>query len=130
MVPYLKGFHLTIDGWRSNRNEFGWKMSQIHLKLKDDGKDSSNLQEDASDYPSEVKPVPRFIYDLHALHLLTETTKPPVLIIQLKNIYVVKYGFGDSSVGGFGSSVTHHNDLNVHFGTWNKEGSKSTSNFR
>jgi hypothetical protein len=24
-VPYLKGFHLTIDGWRKNRNSQGWK---------------------------------------------------------------------------------------------------------
>eukprot|EP00980_Cylindrotheca_fusiformis_P024767 scaffold12423_cov140-Cylindrotheca_fusiformis.AAC.1 len=26
MVPYLKGIHLTLDGWRSFRDEDGWKL--------------------------------------------------------------------------------------------------------
>ena len=26
MVPYLKGFHLTIEMWRGGRNIEGWKV--------------------------------------------------------------------------------------------------------
>jgi hypothetical protein len=26
LVPFMKGFHLTIDSWRSNRPDSGWKM--------------------------------------------------------------------------------------------------------
>ena len=26
MIPYLKGFHLTIEMWRGNRDEDGWKL--------------------------------------------------------------------------------------------------------
>ena len=25
ITPFLQGFHNTIDGWRENRNEDGWK---------------------------------------------------------------------------------------------------------
>jgi hypothetical protein len=27
LVQHLKGIHLTLDGWRSGRNEEGWKRS-------------------------------------------------------------------------------------------------------
>eukprot|EP00980_Cylindrotheca_fusiformis_P031012 scaffold25703_cov171-Cylindrotheca_fusiformis.AAC.1 len=26
MVPYLKGIHLTLDGWRKFRDDEGWKL--------------------------------------------------------------------------------------------------------
>jgi hypothetical protein len=26
LVPFMKGFHLTIDSWRSQRSDSGWKM--------------------------------------------------------------------------------------------------------
>ena len=26
MIPYLKGFHLTIEMWRGGRNAEGWKI--------------------------------------------------------------------------------------------------------
>jgi len=28
MVPYLKGFHLTIEMWRSGRDADGWKLKE------------------------------------------------------------------------------------------------------
>jgi hypothetical protein len=27
MVPYLIGLHMTIDGWRPNRDQEGWRVS-------------------------------------------------------------------------------------------------------
>jgi hypothetical protein len=36
MVPYLKGFHLTIEMWRGNRDEDGWKLSSKALSLQTD----------------------------------------------------------------------------------------------
>jgi hypothetical protein len=39
-VPYLKGFHLTIDGWRKNRNEDGWRyLSREIRELMERGED-------------------------------------------------------------------------------------------
>jgi hypothetical protein len=26
MIPYVKGFHLTAEMWRGNRDEDGWKL--------------------------------------------------------------------------------------------------------
>jgi hypothetical protein len=28
LKPYLKGFHLTLDGWRKNRDKDGWKKKK------------------------------------------------------------------------------------------------------
>jgi hypothetical protein len=33
MVPYLIGLHLTIDGWRKNRDERGWRLALSQLRL-------------------------------------------------------------------------------------------------
>ena len=30
MVPYLKGRHLEIDGWRENRDDDGWKLANLY----------------------------------------------------------------------------------------------------
>jgi hypothetical protein len=32
MVPYLKGFHLTMDGWRKNRDSDGWKFCNREIR--------------------------------------------------------------------------------------------------
>jgi hypothetical protein len=32
LVPYLKGIHLTLDSWRSGRNEDGWKRSRADME--------------------------------------------------------------------------------------------------
>jgi hypothetical protein len=32
MVTYLKGIHLTLDGWRGGRDEQSWKQSQSWME--------------------------------------------------------------------------------------------------
>ena len=32
LTPYLKGFHLTIDGWRPDIDDYGCKVSIERLK--------------------------------------------------------------------------------------------------
>ena len=32
--PYMKGLHNTIDGWRDNRDEGGWKLTGKELREK------------------------------------------------------------------------------------------------
>ena len=29
LTPYLNGFHLTIDGWRENRDDGGWRVRNV-----------------------------------------------------------------------------------------------------
>ena len=34
MTPYMKGFHLTLDGWRDDRDAEGWKQG-VNQKVKE-----------------------------------------------------------------------------------------------
>ena len=36
MVPYLKGIHQTLDGWREGRDNDGWRISMAELKAAKD----------------------------------------------------------------------------------------------
>lgn len=58
MVPYLKGIHLTLDSWRPNRDEDGWKLSHPELG-------SSWLPSGMA--PITVNPVPQLCDDVNAL---------------------------------------------------------------
>mmetsp|Transcript_11711 Transcript_11711/g.19385 ORF Transcript_11711/g.19385 Transcript_11711/m.19385 type:complete len:1450 (-) Transcript_11711:1434-5783(-) len=55
MIPYLKGFHLTIEMWRDNRDRDGWKMTEIqtprssNLRTISEIEDCSEEKEDCSD---------------------------------------------------------------------------------
>jgi hypothetical protein len=129
MVPYLKGFHLTIDGWRTDRDSDGWKVATAYVH-KESSVHSQDSFLNSSNYPDLVKPVPRFKSDLEALTSLVSSSTPPVLITQTKRIYIARYGFGDASGGGFGSSIEFDGKIEIMMGTWNDEGSKKSSNFR
>ena len=72
-----------------------------------------------------------FLNDLEALHDLKETPKDPIVLLQSKRIYFVRYGFVDYSVGGFVLSLDDRKfGLEIHAGTWNEQGSKKSSSFR
>lgn len=130
MNPYLKGLHLTIDSWRPNRDEHGWRDPNFQSKNFSSESEFLNLN-NAHDYPTTVDPVPRLLGDLQALMRLTADERPPVIITQSKRIYVVKYGFGDASGGGFGSSLLDPDSgIDIIFGTWNESGRSQSSNFR
>jgi hypothetical protein len=34
MIPHLIGLHMTIDGWRPNRDLEGWRLSTGDLRLR------------------------------------------------------------------------------------------------
>ena len=125
---YLKGFHLSIDGWRDGRDEDGWRCTAAHQEIKSN--DHTMYSNSSHDYPVEVKPVPRFVDDLSALMELMDFDSAPILLTHTKQIYIVKYAFGDASGAGFGSSIEGPEGLNVKYGTWNYQGSEQSSNFR
>ena len=126
MTTFLKGLHLTIDGWRSDRDEEGWKTATDHIRRKEPG-DCKNL---SHDYPKSVKAVPRLKNDVRALMEMTKAEKPPVIVINTPKLYIAKYGFGDASGGGFGTTLEEDGKIEVLAGTWNEKGSKKSSNFR
>eukprot|EP00980_Cylindrotheca_fusiformis_P026387 scaffold16048_cov85-Cylindrotheca_fusiformis.AAC.1 len=74
MVPYLKGIHLTLDGWRRFRDEDGWKLPSkriAQLKSQSVGGECE-LEEKA---PQRVQGVKRLRDDIWALQeLMTDAS--------------------------------------------------------
>jgi hypothetical protein len=97
MVPYLKGFHLTIEMWRGGRDADGWKS-----KAEDDGLVDSNASwatvEDwllsAANHllaaativyaPVDglTTPAPRFKEDIASLIKLSDSELPPLRVVR------------------------------------------------
>ena len=151
MFPYLKGFYLTMNSWRSGRNDEGWKYSMAEwraalgldnslpsYKVKEMSKKGRKV-ETHDDRPSWVSPVPRLQPDLIALKELFSRDTPVHRLVRGKKVSSAKLAFGDASGGGFGSSweSTRKSDLpdsdghvGFRFGTWDHTSSDKSSNYR
>jgi len=68
ITPYVKGYHLTIDGWRPDRDEEGWCCSNC---------DKTIVPIPMGDPPAKVTPVPRFRDDVLALIQLFSPDQAP-----------------------------------------------------
>jgi hypothetical protein len=131
-VPYMKGFHLTIDGWRRNRSDDGWKYLSREIREMMEQGDDVTVPE-PPDAPKMVKAKARLIEcDLPALARLFAPTTPPKRLIRARKVVEVYYGFGDASQDGFGFNIQESDGDTVHyrFGQWCDEVSESTSNYR
>ena len=129
IFPFLKGFHLTLLSHLPRRDEEGWKIATVHTVAKAKA-DKHSADYCYHDYPKTVKPVPRLKGDMNALMMITKAEKPPVIIKNSPRLYIVKYGFGDASGGGFGTTLEEKEGIKVFAGTWNERGNKKSSNFR
>ena len=72
LVPYLKGFHLTLETWRPDRDQDGWKLPanewiRIQTHYQERGEDPPSLLLDYKDAPEMVTIASRLIDDLKAL---------------------------------------------------------------
>ena len=63
LVPYLKGIHLTLESWRSNRDSEGWGVTRDPEEgfMYDD---RWEYAEEIRDAPETVKAIPRLLDDL------------------------------------------------------------------
>jgi hypothetical protein len=60
LVPYLKGIHLTLDSWRSGRNEDGWKRTRADMEhLRRNGCPEETMKSLSDEAPRLVIHVPR-----------------------------------------------------------------------
>jgi hypothetical protein len=92
MNPYLIGFHLTIDGWRENQDDEGWRqkprptgfcgdegisneVAGMLAALKMTEEEAILMAQD-SEAPAFVKGVPRFRNDIEALIRLSHSDSP------------------------------------------------------
>jgi hypothetical protein len=124
LIPYMKGFHLTAEMWRGNRDAEGWKLPPQSLAdqidapivgaVVDQDEDEAavrhsirrQLGTDTPYAPSTGKttPAPRFADDLKALMTLSSSAIPPLRVVRPKRVVHVFYGFGDASGKGRGST--------------------------
>ncbi len=151
MKPYLKGFHLTLEMWRGNRDSDGWKEKPPPPQKKADegaGHDGYESLEDIklslladslceeedthTDGPSSgLTPVaPRFKSDLEAILHLADGEKPQLRYGRSKHTMTAYYGFGDASSGGFGATIQRPGGLYGRYGLWGKDDEAKSSNYR
>jgi hypothetical protein len=127
MIPYLKGLHLTIDSWRSNRDEDGWRQTSGHFEPKLDDGVVEGLAA-----PEFVQAVRRLGQDLRALGALTDSAEPPRVQVRPTATAAAGFMFGDASGMGFGQSLWFMGrpDVDVFFGLWDEIASGGSSNWR
>jgi hypothetical protein len=150
LAPYMIGFHLTIDGWRRNRNEDGWRKGGKKREVRPDmlwegeelfGSEKFGLDEvlkgsdaiglEAEEIPEYVAAVPRFEMDVDALIALTQSPVPPVQRVRFSKTASVYYGFGDASKAGFGATIQIGDQIKYQYGQWSTEVSENeSSNWR
>lgn len=142
MVPYLKGLHLTLDGWRKFRDDDGWKMTVKQVRnLAREGKiQLTESDAIANEAPSRVAPVKRFKADMQALEALTSSDRPPRRRVRSRKVLTVCYGFGDASaIGGCTNfqkvrkrkgGWKEEDHIRYRYGHWCSEVGEASSNYR
>ena len=128
LTPYLKGLYLTIDGWRPDRDDDGWKVATS--RLKSEKVTEAELFLKSASYRETVKPENRLLSDLKALVELMSSKTAPILQVECSKLQYDKYGFGDASDGGFGVTIKGEVVLDTETGSWNSLGSQKLSDFR
>jgi len=125
MVPYLKGFHLTIGMWRGGRDPKGWKLRPGDASaLSEDASTPDGMEDEdetAANHWIMIKlgaghayapedglttPVPRFRDDINALIQLPNFNLPPLHVVRPAHVVHVYYGFGDASGKNFGATLS------------------------
>lgn len=124
ITPYLKGLHLTLDGWRGNRDVELWKLPRHEW----DDSDATLPLEEA---PATVLPAPRLRDDLDCLEALFSGPQAPTRLVRATKRAVAIYGFVDASSSGFGSSFELPDGaILFRHGVWGRDADSVTSNFR
>ena len=149
MKPFLRGIYLTLNAWRPQRDEHGWKMSNkifsaFMSNMRRNGAYADVATSEDQDAPTMVKAVPVLFQHLTALFCLFEASEPALRLIRGSSIVEVCYIFGDASGEGFGSAWRKKRKerasaneeepgdgcLAYRFGVWGKEGVDTSSNYR
>ena len=132
--PYLNGLHLTIDGWRPDRDEDGWRNRRYsEPQFCHGAKHEEHAQCASYRGPEKVAAVPRLYRDIGALEELTCLDEPPLRPVRCKKVTWVLHGFGDASGPGFGysSQFAGEEEIDFEFGQWTcSVSSEMSSNWR
>ena len=126
--PYLNDLHLTIDGWRAERDDDGWKVETARQKLGKVTEEELFLNSAAC--LATVNPTKHILSFLKALVKLMISETYPILLVQSSKLQYIKCSFGDASVRGFGITIEGEAISDIETGTWNTLGSQRSYNFR
>jgi hypothetical protein len=74
MVPYLKGLHLSLDSWRPNQDEDGWRTTNTNESLWD------GVEREKP--PKHMLLVRRYKNGMEALMFLTKSDEPPPVAVR------------------------------------------------
>jgi hypothetical protein len=114
--PYLKGFYLTLNEWRFDRDAEGWKLGKRHWedyaaelfgesRLWKEAKVSAKTEDDKLEVkPKVVTMMPQMIQDVEVLGAMFKQEIPSKRLIRGFSVARIMYGFGDASGAGFGTS--------------------------
>eukprot|EP00986_Skeletonema_menzelii_P007431 scaffold2926_cov176-Skeletonema_menzelii.AAC.1 len=148
MNPYLKGLHLTIDGWRPDRDEEGYRIKKRNrgreiedeLRWKEEEEafergEREDLEkheegEEDQEAPETVRAAPRFRGDIDALLQLTAGEEPAIQRCRVEGSMTAVYLGGDASGKGFGAAMWDDEEVVYSAGSWNATHSQESSNWR
>jgi hypothetical protein len=141
MPPYLKGLHLTIDGWREGRLKDGWRAKKAKNKfviwewegeqwVDVSPEDYAAAAQSPAEAPEFVKAVPRFRRDVEALDALFAPASPALSRLRPKGSLCGYYLVGDASGKGFGSALWGQNNIHWESGNYAAEYQNESSNYR
>jgi hypothetical protein len=139
--PYLKGFYLTLNSWRSHRDQGDWKLTDkrwkrfLFTQFKRGGISETEL--DVELFGKEEVAAPQLVTasvsllsDVRALASIFGPTVVPVVGVRSRKVITVVYGFGDASGTGLGVTFTCGSGLNFRIGVWGSEEESESSNWK
>ncbi|KAL7565118.1 hypothetical protein ACA910_005125 [Epithemia clementina (nom. ined.)] len=115
---YLNGVYATLNAWRPDRDEDGWRVGESKVKY-----DSLNA-------PTRVRIVKHMQFDVEALEQLTVADVPPERLLRpTKHGSMPRYCFGDASGAGFGFSswTPGETNISIKYGMWTPQFANSSS---
>jgi hypothetical protein len=143
VMPYLKGFYLTLSAHLPQRDEGGWKKTDnqwaayVHQKLSDGELSVEQAAEamrppdfNTIPIPVRVKPVERLLWDVRALSEMFKSNTAPKVCVRSAILYILKYGFVDASGCGLGATMTTPKGIRLREGIWGIDSSDESSNWR
>jgi hypothetical protein len=141
LVPYLKGFHLTLASYLPQRDKEGWKLSDKEWALyveaqaeeSEDGwmHNTKDIHSNVNLKPPQtIKPLGQLKGDVYALNEFYASEDPPIINDRNQFVNVVSYGFGDASGTGFGSLIQTASGISYRIGVWGSDDDCESSNFK
>ena len=143
LFPYLKGFHLTLSAHLPQRNEEGWKLTDLQwiayvedkcsrhqISPSEKQKLLEHMIPPNNSPPKSVQPVPIFFSCVDALELFFSSPDPPEVHVISSNVFLAVYGFLDASGTGFGSILEKEGKATFQMGVRGEDDKDESSNWK